>query len=109
MSKHVLVVQSNGLPGREDDYNKWYSETHLDDVLKVPGMLSAQRFKLAQDDPNAKQKYLAIYEFETDDVTKTFAELNARAGTPDMMISDAFDAASAAVVPWVAITDKKAN
>lgn len=107
MSKCVLVVQSNALPGREDEYNRWYNDQHLDDVLRVPMMLSAQRFKMATNDPAAPAKYLAIYEFEADNPAEAIAALNARAGSPEMMITEAFDAANASVVPWVAITDKK--
>ena len=106
MSKHVLVVQSNAVAGREDEYNRWYSDQHLGDVIKVPGILTAQRFKIATDGANAKWKYLAIYEVETDDLAKTMAALNSRAGTPDMVISDAMDMQSVSMAPWVAITDK---
>ena len=109
MSRHVLVVYSNGHSGREEEYNRWYSNQHLDDVLNVPCMLSAQRFKLAVDDATAKHKYLAIYEFEADSAADAMAALDARAGTSDMLISEAFDAPSASVTPWVAITDKKAK
>ncbi len=45
-TKHVLVVMSNPAPGKEQEYNDWYTNVHLGDVLKVPGIVSAQRFKL---------------------------------------------------------------
>jgi hypothetical protein len=106
MKKHVLVVQSNALAGRDDEFNQWYTETHLDDVLRVPGMLSAQRFKIAAADPGAKHKYLAIYEFEADDPATVLASLNSRAGTPDMMISQAMDMQTVAMAPWCAVTEK---
>jgi hypothetical protein len=53
VAKHVFVVFTNPLEGREDDYNAWYSDVHLKDVLQVPGIIAAQRFKLSvvQRDP----------------------------------------------------------
>jgi hypothetical protein len=105
MQECVLVVKTNPVAGREDEYNDWYTNQHLADVLKVPGFKAARRFKLAQDNASAQWKYLAIYEFVSDNVADTLAALNARAGTPDMVISEAFDMASTSVAPWVAITD----
>jgi len=102
----VLIVFSNPAEGREDEYNEWYSHQHLADVLRVPGFKSAQRFKIPQDDPAAQWKYLAIYEFEADDPAEALKALTARAGTPDMVISQAMDLQAYSVAPWVAVTDK---
>lgn len=38
----LLLVQTNSVAGREDEFNRWYSETHLADVLAVPGGVRAQ-------------------------------------------------------------------
>jgi hypothetical protein len=68
MTKQILVVVSNPTPGHEDEYNRWYSEQHLADVLRVPGFVAAQRFKLTMDSANSLPgPYLAIYEMESDD------------------------------------------
>lgn len=107
MSKCVLVVLSNPVAGREDEYNHWYTTQHLADVLRVPGFVSAQRFRIAQDDGSAAWKYLALYEFEADDPAKALAELTARAGTPDMVLSEAMDMQAYSVTPWVAICDRR--
>lgn len=92
MAKHVFVVFTNPLEGREDDYNAWYSDVHLQDVLQIPGIITAQRFKLSdvQRDPGPfPWRYLALYEIETDDLKHTLAVLRERAGTSAMVISDA--------------------
>lgn len=109
MSQCVLIVLSNPVAGREDEYNNWYSQQHLADVLKVPGYKSAQRFTLAQADASAQWRYLAIYEFETDDPANAMAALMSRAGSPDMVLSEAMDMQAYSAVPWVAITDKLNN
>jgi hypothetical protein len=104
--KCVLVVLSNPVAGRESEYNEWYSNQHVHDVLRAPGFLSAQRFALGQDDENAHWKYLAIYEFEAENPADALAELTARAGTADMVISEAMDLQNYSVTPWMAISDK---
>jgi hypothetical protein len=106
MKKHVLVVLSNPVRGREDDYNEWYSHQHIQDVLRVPGFLSAQRFTIAQDDANARWRYLAIYEFEAALAADVLPELFSRAGTAQMVLSEAMDLQHYSATPWVAITDR---
>jgi len=44
--KTLFVVKSNAQAGREDEYNSWYNNIHLPEILKIDGFLSAQRFAL---------------------------------------------------------------
>ena len=39
MDKHYLLFFCNPVEGREDEYNKWYTDTHLQDVVKVTGFV----------------------------------------------------------------------
>lgn len=81
MVKGVMVVQSNPVsPSREDDFNDWYDNTHVPEVLAVPGFVSARRYKAHRADA-AGPAYLAIYELDADDLTAPLAELRARAAT----------------------------
>lgn len=73
-------------PSQDDDYNNWYDNKHLHDVVNVPGVVSATRYKLAQGIellPGAQgvpQRYLAIYEIEGEtheDMVKFADELKA--------------------------------
>jgi hypothetical protein len=107
MARYVYTVFSNAVAGREEEYNRWYSEQHLDDVLRVPGFVAAQRFRLALEDAAAPAQYLAIYELETDDPSKTLAELHTCAGTPAMPISPALDVAVVKALLYGAITPHK--
>lgn len=83
MPKGILVVQTRPVsPEREDEYNKWYSEEHLPDILKVPGIVAARRYRVrdtgdVKADP-ATPEYLAIYEIEADDLAAPLQELRAR-------------------------------
>jgi hypothetical protein len=57
-------------PSREEEFNDWYSETHIPDMLETPGMIRATRWVNAQPEETQRRKYLALYEFETDDLEK---------------------------------------
>jgi hypothetical protein len=76
--KVLLVVLSDVDPEHEEDLNRWYDEEHLPTLLKVPGVLSARRFKLAPETEDPKpggtgrpQKYLTLYEHESVEVQNT--------------------------------------
>ena len=62
----MLVQSGPSDPAREDEYNDWYSNRHLADVIALDGFQSAQRFTLADPDraKDAPYKYLALYEAE---------------------------------------------
>ncbi|NGP09492.1 hypothetical protein G6038_29310 [Rhodococcus sp. 14C212] len=65
--KHVWVVQTECVPGREEEFNKWYDEQHVPDVLAVPGIKSVQRYQLAPPDENpVSNRWLAIWQLEGD-------------------------------------------
>ncbi len=90
MARYSYVVFSRPVLGQEAEYNDWYDDQHLSDVLRVPGFISARRFK-SSDDQGGDGAYLAIYDIESDDPAQTLAELHSRAGSVDMPISPALD------------------
>jgi hypothetical protein len=55
-------------PARETEFNNWYSNIHLPDMLEVPGMIKATRYVSADPKEGEHRKYLALYELETDDI-----------------------------------------
>lgn len=62
--KELLIALTNAVPGREAEFNEWYDQRHLRDVLALDGFVAAQRFELADVDPpqEAAFRYMAIYE-----------------------------------------------
>jgi hypothetical protein len=66
--KHCFVVMTDPVAGREDEYNDWYAERHLPEVLALDGFASAQRFAFAPTGrwDTAPHRYLAIYEVDGD-------------------------------------------
>jgi hypothetical protein len=94
MSTHYLMVLADPVAGREAEFNDWYDNRHLAQVLELDGFVSAQRFRLGQQKPPAGEAasgYLAIYEMETADAEATVAGLLARLGTDAMPVSPALD------------------
>ena len=68
MTTSLFVVHSNPVEGLEAEFNDWYDNRHLDDILAIPGFTRARRYKLsaAQFTPFEQFKYLAMYEIEGD-------------------------------------------
>lgn len=46
MGDYVIVVSSRPAAGREEEYNDWYNNQHLADVLAQPGFKTARRYKI---------------------------------------------------------------
>ena len=54
---------------REEEFNRWYSHTHLPDLSKAEGFVAARRFRNAL--PNrGSARYMAVYEFESENPEK---------------------------------------
>lgn len=105
MATYRYLVITKPVPGQEDEYNRWYTERHLPDVVAVPGMVAAQRFRVTGES-NLPGSYLAIYELETNDPAAVLAEVNARAGTDAMPLSPALDLANVTVALLEPITGR---
>lgn len=91
-NRHLMCVLTSPAPGKEQEFNRWYEEQHIPDLMRLPGLVSAQRFRLSalqQKAPPFEQTYLAIYELDTDDLVGFNAALLARVGTPQMPLTDA--------------------
>jgi hypothetical protein len=79
MPKGIMVVRTRPRdPAREREYNDWYSGTHLPDVLAVPGIVAARRYRVHGTADPAVHEYLAIYELDADDLSVPVKELRAR-------------------------------
>jgi hypothetical protein len=75
MKQYRLIVLTTPGKGREDEYNEWYQNTHLPEVVAQKGFKSAQRFRVNKAmSPGHSWPYLAVYEIETDDIDKIFGQ-----------------------------------
>ena len=95
LEKMSLVVLSNASKGQEAEYEAWYDQQHVPDVLRIPGFVSGQRYVLNRAlAPNAVvPKYMVVFDFETNDLEATIADLKRRNRTGVTKMSPAFDTA----------------
>jgi hypothetical protein len=76
MARYILEVRTNcNDPEKEAEYNDWYNNTHLPDVLETPGVVRATRYENI-DPAEGEAKFVAIYEIETDDIDTFMKTLN---------------------------------
>jgi hypothetical protein len=62
MVKSVLIVESKPeSPQRVDEYHRWHDETHIPEMLKIDGFVSARRWQTDND-----ESFITIYEIDTD-------------------------------------------
>ncbi len=89
--KTYYTVYSNPVPGKEAEFNDWYTNVHLDEVLKIDGFVSAQRFQLAEPQVVDDQpyRYMAMYEIENDNIEQTVQNMMAAVGS--LQMTDAMD------------------
>jgi hypothetical protein len=93
MARYSYVVLTRAKHGRETEFDRWYDERHLDDVVRVPGVVGAQRFNVIHQSVSAldapQWRSLAIYEIDADDPQAVLKAISAVSGTELMPLSDA--------------------
>ena len=101
----LFMVKSNAADDREDEYNTWYNEIHLPEVLKIGGFQVAQRFALNEHQVQKRQThgYLAVYEIDTDNVAQTLQNLQQATW---LNMSDAIDQRHVDISVFSAVTEK---
>ena len=92
MKKYILTAFSLPVKGLEAEYNLWYDQVHFHDLLQIPGIKTAQRFRPLSHPGLPESPFLAIYEIETDDISTAMQAL--QNGTYTIRPSDAIDPAS---------------
>ena len=96
---YYMFVFANPAPGREVEFNRYYDETHVPQVLSVPGFVSAQRM-VYNDDVQLKRvtlqkpRYLAMYTIVTSDLVGVIAENKRRLASGQIKPSEFFDKSS---------------
>lgn len=92
MSKYKLLVFTDPVPGKEDEYNTWYNDRHIHDVVNMPGFTGAQRFKVKRVVlGEVKNSYLAIYDLDSEAVDEDIERMLRAGGTEAMPASDSLD------------------
>ena len=74
----MAVVLRKSVEGHEAEFNEWYENIHIREVLESTGWKNAQRFVLAAEkDPKCPLRHLALYEAEAGSGEDVVAKLDA--------------------------------
>ena len=92
MTSYTLQVTSRALAGREEDYDRWYADVHMGEVLALPGFVSGTRYRQLGMDGQPTGVFVVQYAVETDDPAALLQSLFAASAT--MRLTDAIDPAS---------------
>jgi hypothetical protein len=106
---YQLLVFSNPVAGKEDEYNKWYDGQHLADVVSIPGFVNGQRFiateiQLRGGGAMPPRKYVVVYTVVTSDLPAVYDEVNRRIKTGITYMSPAYDRSTSYNYTYKAIT-----
>jgi hypothetical protein len=92
MGTYLMIVQSQGLPGHEEDLPRWYDEVHFREMCAIPGVVSARRYLVTDNSPvKPAIPNLAIYEIEADDIATVSRELYKRTKAGEMTRLETLD------------------
>jgi hypothetical protein len=112
VSDKTLYVVFGNPPSPEQDaeFNEWYEGTHIPEVLRVPGVLSAQRYKVRQLDGAGgkppKFSYMTIYEIEGDP-NEVMGRIGAGVASGAIRMDGApLDPATLSMAFWTPLTEK---
>ena len=84
MAKGIIHVETRpSAPDREQEYNTWYDEVHIPELVALDGFVSARRLRPV----DGEGPYLALYEIEGDDLQAILDNMVANAG--QLHMSDA--------------------
>jgi antibiotic biosynthesis monooxygenase (ABM) superfamily enzyme len=77
----ILVVSLEVVPGKEEEFNRWYDEHHIQLYAgKLPGLKIVRRYYSKRSDP----QFMTIYEFESfNDLEKALSSEEAKAAVAD--------------------------
>ncbi len=77
MAKGIMYVESRpSSPEREQEYNTWYDEVHIPQLLTLDGIVGARRLRPV----DGQGPYVAIYELEGDDLPAILDNMMASSG-----------------------------
>ncbi|MBI2880014.1 MAG: hypothetical protein HYY21_00395 [Candidatus Tectomicrobia bacterium] len=73
--KMILEVRVDVDPAHEEEFNRWYDQVHLPEIVDCPGFQRARRFVAVQGSP----KYITLYDIDSEKALET-PEFQSRRG-----------------------------
>jgi hypothetical protein len=81
--RYAMLVFANPIPGKEVEFNEWYTNTHMGDLVQLSGWTGAQRFRIITNvtpRPSVAgygHGYLIIWDLEDTDANPALARMTA--------------------------------
>lgn len=92
MARFHYAVLSKAVPGREEEFVRWYQEQHMPDVVKMPGVVGGKVIRLdfqrTYDLDAPDYTLLTVYELEGDEPGPIIEMLKAASGSDAMPMTD---------------------
>ena len=97
--REFLLALVNSVAGRDDEFQDWYWNVHIPEILEMPEFISVQRYLRTEDpSPVAPFRYATVYEIEG-----SAAAARDHLFTSGIGGSDAQDLSSMVFAPFAAI------
>lgn len=96
MADGVLLIQTEPRTGQEREFERFYNEVHVPEILETPGFRLARRYRTVRDDALPERpegewhSHLAIYDVVADDLVDAYSALLARMNNGTLTRSDVF-------------------
>ena len=104
--RFIQIVFSKPAEGKDDEFNEWYDNVHIPELLAAPGMLSAQRYNLhdaetyrMEGGKPPEHRYCIIYEMEGD-VDAIMAKIQEAVAEGKINMADCLDMSSWRLSFW---------
>ena len=108
MGKAVLAVQAAAKEGRDAEFNDWYTNVHLREILAIPGFTEARRYRVSRTQLGEwelpRARYLTLYSIDSADIAPPIQAVSD--ALPTMSLSDSVDASLATAVVYEEIAHR---
>lgn len=98
MARFHYTILSRAVPGREEEFVAWYRDQHLADVLRMPGVVGGQLFRMDfqrvyELDEAPQWTLMTIYELDGDAPEPIVNSIRAASGSAIMPACEALNKA----------------
>lgn len=104
--KYILLALTDCHEGANDEFNRWYTGTHIPDILSIDRFVAAQRFEQALEYTNTLPQYLAIYEIEASSPEEALNGLEAMRQSNPAFLSGTLDLAKTRAAFFRPVTER---
>lgn len=86
-TRWIAITLSSPHAGKEADYNAWYDEVHVPEILATGVVASATRMRAVTRSRSSAPRYAAIYELTTSDIREVSRRLAQASGDAEVFSS----------------------